>query len=176
MKRLKHREYLTVALAAAALIAGALCPLPAAADPDTLEVTAPSNITLDSLYGTGDATGTSTPDGSVACYGGASLGYTLSITSDKDDGIMTSNGNTLLAPLKVTAVLEKGTGADVTSTGHPTDEAVTTTPITVGSTSAPAPTEDGKNNITLSVKQARQTSGAAGEYSLILTFTATAKT
>ena len=123
MKRLKHREYLTVALAAAALIAGALCPLPAAADPGTLEVTAPSSITLGSLYGTGDATNSSATPGSVKCEGYP--GYTLTIKSDDDDGKMYSGANKLAAPLKVTAVLEKGTGADVTSGGTLTDVVVT---------------------------------------------------
>ena len=143
----------------------------------TLELTAPTDITLvDTLYGTGDAIGSSTTEGSVLCYGVPSSGYTLSISSDKGDGIMTSGANTLLAALLVTATLLTGDGAEVTPTGNPDNEAVTTTPITVGSTSAPAPTETGTNAITLSVSQARQTSGAAGEYSLILTFTATAKT
>ena len=171
MKRLKHREYLTVALAAAALIAGALCPLPAAADPGTLEVTAPSSITLGSLYGTGDATNSSATPGSVKCEGYP--GYTLTIKSDDDDGKMYSGANKLAAPLKVTAVLEKGTGADVTSGGTLTDVVVTREQQTVGGTNE---SSTGTNNIALSVSQARQTSGAAGEYSLILTFTATAKT
>ena len=174
MKRLKHREYLTVALAVAALVAGALCPLPAAADPGTLEITPPSNITLGSLYGTGDATNSSATPGSVKCEGYP--GYTLTIKSDDDDGKMYSGANKLAAPLKVTAVLEKGTGAEVTPTGNPDNEAVTTTPITVGSTSAPAPTETGTNAITLSVSQAKQLTGVAGDYSLNLTFTATLKT
>ena len=169
MKRLKHREHLTVALALAALIAGALCPLPAGADPDTLEVTAPSDITLGSLYGTGDATGTSATNGSVKCD--YANGYTLTIKSSDADGKMYSGANKLAAPLKVTAVLADGTGATVTNTGNPTDAAVTTTPTTVGGTDA---SSTGTNVITLSVSQARQTAGVAGTYSLTLTFTATA--
>ena len=170
MKRLKHREHLTVALALAALIAGALCPLPAGADPDTLEVTAPSNITLGSLYGTGNATGTSATNGTVLCD--YALGYTLKIKSDNSTGAMYSGDNMLAAPLKVTAVLSTGDGAEVTQVMSP-DQVVTMSEQTVGWTNA---SSTGTNNIALSVSQARQTSGAAGEYSLILTFTATAKT
>ena len=165
------KKYLFLALAAAALIAGALCPLPASADPDTLEVTAPSNITLDSLYGTGDATGTSATPGTVKCN--STNGYTLTINSSDADGKMFINSSTkLAAPLKVTSTLEKGTGADVTSGGTLTDVVVTREQQTVGGTNE---SSTGTNNITLSVSQARQTTGAAGAtYSLILTFTATA--
>ena len=151
-------------------VTGVTGTLPAA----SLEVTAPTDITLvDTLYGTGNVIGSST-DGSVLCYGVPSLGYTLKIKSDNSTGKMYSGANKLAAPLLVTAVLEKGTGADVTSGGTLTDVVVTTSEQTVGSTSEPAPTADGKNDITLSVSQARQTAGVAGTYSLTLTFTATA--
>ena len=139
----------------------------------SLEITAPSDITLDSLFGTGSATGSSTLSGTVLClmYEG---GYTLKIKSDNSTGAMYSGENKLDAALKVTATLEKGDGADVTSGDTLTDVVVTTSEQTVGSTSEPAPTADGKNDITLSVSQARQTAGVAGTYSLTLTFTATA--
>ena len=137
----------------------------------SLEVTAPADITLGTLFGTGNATGSSTTNGTVLCTMYTN-GYTLNISSDKADGNMTSNGNTLLAALLVTATLANGTGAEVIPTAYPDNEAVNTTPITVGSTTAPAPTETGTNNITLSVKQPKQTTGVGGNYSLNLTFTA----
>ena len=161
------------ALAQDSNVTGVSGTLPTAA----IEVTAPTNITLGELFGdpATNATNSSATNGTVLCLMHPN-GYSLNITSDKGDGIMTSNGNKLDAALLVTATLANGTGATVTPTGNPTDTAVNTTPITVGFTSVPAPTEDGKNDITLSVKQPKQTAGVGGIYSLTLTFTAIVNT
>jgi hypothetical protein len=169
MRLLKHLK-LTVALALAALIMWALWPLTASANPETLEVTAPSPITLGSLYGaTGYATGTSSTSGTVLCEGYAN-GYTLKINSNKADGIMQEPGNQKLAnALLVTADLVDGTGASATQV-IADDVTVTTGLQEVGHTTA---SSSGTNNIALSVKQAKQITGVPGAtYSLTLTFTA----
>ena len=153
-------------------VTGVTGTLPAA----SLEITAPTNITLDTLYGAGDAIGSSTTNGSVACYGGPSSGYTLSIKSDDADGKMFINSSTKLdAALLVTATLANGTGATVTPTGYPDNQAVNTTGGDMGSTTESTETNVTKNDITLSVSQAKQLTGVAGDYSINLTFTATVK-
>ena len=152
-------------------VTGVTGTLPAA----SLEITAPTNITLDTLYGTGDAIGSSTTNGSVACYGGPSLGYTLSIKSDNANGKMMSGANELDAALLVTATLANGTGAEVIPTAYPDNEAVNTTGGDMGSTTESTETNV-TNDITLSVSQARQLTGVAGDYSINLTFTAIVKT
>ena len=141
----------------------------------TLEVTAPTNISLGSLYGsTGDASGSAATPGTVLCLMNAS-GYTLKVNSNKTDGKMQESGNGKLdAVLRVTPTLVTGTGATVTNAGL-SDVTVLDTPLqTVGTTAASSPSETGTNSITLS-KQAKQITGVAGgTYSLTLTFTASA--
>jgi len=138
---------------------------------DILEVTAPSAITLGDLYGTAaDVEGTSATPGTVLCtYEG---GHTLTLESDDAAGKLILVAENLDAALKVTAVLETGTGATATSTWTP-DAAATTTPVNVGTTAAPAPETGGTNSITLSVAQPPQVTGTAGAYSITLTWTVT---
>lgn len=150
-----------------------LLPVKVLANP-LLEVTAPSPITLGSLYGTtGDVEDTSGTPGTVLCTDAG--GYTLKITSNDPDGIMSLDGahvTDLVAALKVTAALVQGDGAPITTGSSVTGVPVlTTSDLTVGATSAP---DADVNNITLSVAQPPQTTGTAGSYSITLTFTATA--
>ena len=140
----------------------------------SLEITAPTNITLGSLFGTGYSNNSAT-NGSVACYGGPSIGYTLSIKSDNSTGKMFNGTNALDAALLVTATLATGTGATVTPTAYPDNEAVNTTGGDMGSTTESTETNV-TNDITLSVSQAKQTTGVAGDYSLTLTFAASVNT
>jgi len=154
------------------LILGILLPVQVLANPG-LEVTAPSAITLGSLYGTaGDVEGTSGTPGTVLCTDAG--GYTLNVTSNDPDGIMSLDGQhvtDLVAALKVTAVLVEGDGAPITTGSSVTSVPVLTiSDLTVGATSAPAA---GVNNITLSVAQPRQTTGTEGAYSITLTWTVT---
>jgi len=170
MRLFKHQKLLAVASALAVLTTWVLWPITAAANPETLEVTAPSSITLGSLYGaTGYATGTSATSGTVLCEGYAN-GYTLKIHSNKADGMMQEPGSgKLVADLKVTADLVNGAGAPVTQVIGD-DISVTTVLQEVGHTAAPS---SSMNNIALSVKQAKQITGVPGAtYSLTLTFTA----
>ena len=158
------------ALAQGEGVTGVTGTLPAA----TIEVTAPTNITLGSLYGASGTVDMSATNGSVKCSGGVSAGYTLKINSDDAAGKMFINVTTKLdAALLVTSRIWKGDGADVTNTTYPNNEFVNTTGANIGSTTAPS---DGTNDITLDVSQAKQATGVAGNYSLNLTFTATANT
>jgi len=177
-----RKKILGIALALA-LVTALATPLAALADTEvsgtlpavTLDVTAPSAIDLESLYGeTGDVEGTSVTPGTVLSLMNAT-GYSLAIKSDKSDGIMQETGSGKLADaLRVTADLVDGTGAPATQViGDDVD--MTASDQVVGTTAASSPTETGTNSITLSVKQAKQITGVAGAtYSLTLTFTATA--
>ena len=171
---------------ALALTASLLMPMAALADTTTqvtgtlpsasITITAPSGITLGSLYGsTGDTTGSSATPGTVLSLMNAS-GYTLKINSNKTDGKMQEPGSGKLdAVLRVTPTLATGTGAEATNSAL-TDATILDTPLqTVGTTAASSPSETGTNTISLSVKQAKQIGGVAGgSYTLTLTFTATA--
>jgi hypothetical protein len=141
----------------------------------TLSITAPSAITLGSLYGaTGDATGTSGTPGTVLSLMNPT-GYKLEINSNKTDGKMQETTGKLDTVLRVTADLVTGTGATATQV-IADDVTVLDTPLQiVGTTAASSPTETGTNSITLSVAQAKQITGVAGAtYTLTLTFTVTA--
>jgi hypothetical protein len=138
----------------------------------TLEVSAPSAIALSGgLLGSGTVTG-SASDGTVTCNGLAG-GYTLKIESNDAAGKMqkTDDAATKLASaLSVSVTLAAGTGAPITD-GTLTDQTITTSQTTVGSTSA---SSTGQNSLSVSVSQAQQATGTAGNYKLTLTFTVTA--
>jgi hypothetical protein len=141
-----------------------------------IEVTGPGAISIPSLYGTGDAVGTSgTSHGTVLCTSAG--GYKLYISSDKGDGKMEDGAvptpHKLLGALKVTPTLVTNTGATVGG-GPLSGVVVTTTQQEVGSTGAGSPTEAGLNWIDLSVAQPKQITGDPGTYQIVLTFTATA--
>ena len=135
-----------------------------------LEVTAPDAITLNSLIGaSGDDTGSSS-NGSVTCTD--ANGYTLKINSNRADGKMASGGNELNGVLRVSTTLTTSTGATVTNAALSDVTVTTTSNQTVGTTSAPG--VSGSNTFSVSVKQAKQSTAAAGTYSLTLTFTVSA--
>jgi hypothetical protein len=191
MKSFKGSKKLLALAAAVSLVAVLAVPMTVLAAPGdvvvtgtmpaiVVELTAPSAITIaDSLYGTtGTADGSSATAGTVLCTNPA--GYTLTLVSDKADGIMESSTHFLGAALMVTSTLTVNgatPGAPITTpAAQVTGVAVTSgTPLDVGGTSAPAPELDGINDIAVSVTQAKSTTAVAGTYTLTLTFTATAK-
>ncbi len=82
-------------------------------------------------------------------------------------------GSTVLdAPLLVTSALSKGSGGEVSPGSPPSGVFVGTQDITMGTGLSGADATE-QNDISLSVSQARQTTGTAGTYTLTLTYTVT---
>ena len=147
-------------------------PIPASASDEILEITAPSGLnSLGELIGMGN-TGdiVASIDGSITCHGYS--GYTLTIKSDKVGGYLesvSSPGTFLNQPLLVTSTLIKNDGGDVANNGHPNAQAVDTSGFEIGSG---ASSDNGTNNITLSVKQSRQAIATVpGTYKITLIWT-----
>ncbi len=122
-----------------------------------LELTAPGDIDLGTMTIAG-ANAADATAGSVKCN--SSLGYTVTVKSDKTDGIMASGSYALANALQVT-------------TGSFGPGAVTTTDPTAAIVDTSAP---GITAINLHVSQAIvYADAAANNYGLTLTYTATAK-
>ncbi len=165
---------LTLVIPLTLVILWILLPVQVLANPG-LEVTAPSVVTLTTLYGLSSVDATVASGGTGGTVLSTDGGYTLRITSSDPDGRMSKDGlgvTDLAAALKVTAALVQGDGAPITTGSSVIGVAVTSgTLLTVGGTLASAP---GANNINLSVAQPRQTTGTPGTYSYILTWTVSA--